>query len=314
MKNHDLDGLRGSMTALVTPFKDGRIDETAFVSLCERQIRCGAAALVPCGTTGEAPTLTHEEQSRLIDLAVRTANGRVPVIAGAGSNCTATTKIMVAEAARLGANGALCIVPYYNRPTQEGLFRHFEEVQATTSLPIILYDVPKRTGTTLELDTIVRLSRLPNIVGLKDASGDLARAARLRHLVGRDFLRLCGDDALVGPFLNLGAQGCISVVANVTPALCSALHRAWAVHDTARFQAISETLDPLNNALFAESNPVPVKWSLAQLGLMRGDLRLPLTPLSEQHRDTVLRAIQTALPAEAQTLTGAVAPFSPAVE
>lgn len=314
MKNHDLDGLRGSMTALVTPFKDGRIDETAFVSLCERQIRCGTAALVPCGTTGEAPTLTHEEQSRLIDLAVRTANGRVPVIAGAGSNCTATTKIMVAEAARLGANGALCIVPYYNRPTQEGLFRHFEEVQATTSLPIILYDVPKRTGTTLELDTIVRLSRLPNIVGLKDASGDLARAARLRHLVGRDFLRLCGDDALVGPFLNLGAQGCISVVANVTPALCSALHRAWAVHDTARFQAISETLDPLNNALFAESNPVPVKWSLAQLGLMRGDLRLPLTPLSEQHRDTVLRAIQTALPAEAQTLTGAVAPFSPAAE
>lgn len=314
MKNHDLDGLRGSMTALVTPFKDGRIDETAFVSLCERQIRCGTAALVPCGTTGEAPTLTHEEQSRLIDLTVRAANGRVPVIAGAGSNCTATTKIMVAEAARLGADGALCIVPYYNRPTQEGLFRHFEEVQAATSLPVILYDVPKRTGTALELDTIVRLSRLPNIVGLKDASGDLARAARLRHLVGRDFLRLCGDDALVGPFLNLGAQGCISVVANVTPALCSALHRAWAVHDTARFQAISETLDPLNNALFAESNPVPVKWSLAQLGLMRGDLRLPLTPLSEQHRDTVLRAIQTALPAEAQTLTGAVAPFSPAAE
>lgn len=314
MKNNAFDGLRGSMTALVTPFKDGRIDETTFVSLCERQIRCGTAALVPCGTTGEAPTLTHEEQSRLIDLAVRTANGRVPVIAGAGSNCTATTKIMVAEAARLGADGALCIVPYYNRPTQEGLFRHFEEVQATSSLPIIVYDVPKRTGTALDLDTIIRLSRLPNIVGLKDASGDLARAARLRHLVGRDFLRLCGDDALVGPFLNLGAQGCISVVANVTPALCSALHRAWAVHDTARFQAISETLDPLNNALFAESNPVPVKWSLAQLGLMRGDLRLPLTPLSDQHRDMVLRAIQTVLPAEAQTLTGAVAPFSPAAE
>lgn len=314
MKNHALDGLRGSMTALVTPFKDGRIDETTFVSLCERQIRCGTAALVPCGTTGEAPTLTHEEQSRLIDLAVRTANRRVPVIAGAGSNCTATTKTMVAEAARLGADGALCIVPYYNRPSQEGLFRHFEEIQATSSLPVIVYDVPKRTGATLELDTITRLSRLPNIVGLKDASGDLARAARLRHLVGRDFLRLCGDDALVGPFLNLGAQGCISVVANVTPALCSALHRAWAAHDTMRFQKISEILDLLNTALFAESNPVPVKWALARLGLMRGDLRLPLTPLSERHRDTVLRAIQTALPAEAQTLTGAAAPFSPAAE
>lgn len=312
MKNHALDGLRGSMTALVTPFKDGRIDETSFVSLCERQIRCGTAALVPCGTTGEAPTLTHEEQSRLIDLAVRTASGRVPVIAGAGSNCTATTRTMVAEAARLGADGALCIVPYYNRPTQEGLYRHFEEIQATSSLPVIVYDVPKRTGTALELDTIIRLSRLPNIVGLKDASGDLARAARLRHLVGRDFLRLCGDDALAGPFLNLGAQGCISVVANVTPALCSALHRAWTAHDTVRFQEISEILDPLNNALFAESNPVPVKWALARLGLMRGDLRLPLTPLSERYRDTVLRAIQTALPAEAQTLTGAVTPFSPA--
>jgi 4-hydroxy-tetrahydrodipicolinate synthase len=312
MKNHALDGLRGSMTALVTPFKDGRIDETSFVSLCERQIRCGTAALVPCGTTGEAPTLTHEEQSRLIDLAVRTASGRVPVIAGAGSNCTATTKTMVAEAARLGADGALCIVPYYNRPTQEGLFRHFEEIQATSSLPVIVYDVPKRTGTALELETIIRLSRLPNIVGLKDASGDLARAARLRHLVGRDFLRLCGDDALVGPFLNLGAQGCISVVANVTPALCSALHRAWTAHDTMRFQEISEILAPLNNALFAESNPVPVKWALARLGLMRGDLRLPLTPLSERYRDTVLRAIQTALPAEAQTLTGAAPAFSPA--
>ena len=314
MKNHALDGLRGSMTALVTPFKDGRIDETSFVSLCERQIRCGTAALVPCGTTGEAPTLTHEEQSRLIDLAVRTASGRVPVIAGAGSNCTATTKTMVAEAARLGADGALCIVPYYNRPTQEGLFRHFEEIQATSSLPVIVYDVPKRTGTALELDTIIRLSRLPNIVGLKDASGDLARAARLRHLVGRDFLRLCGDDALVGPFLNLGAQGCISVVANVTPALCNAQHHAWSAHDTVRFQKISEILAPLNNALFAESNPVPVKWAMARLGLMRGDLRLPLTPLSERYRDTVLRAIQTALPAEAKTMTGAAPAFSPAAE
>lgn len=314
MKNHRLDGLRGSMVALVTPFQDGRIDESAFISLCERQIRSGSRALVPCGTTGEAPTLTHEEQARLIHLAVRTANGRVPVIAGAGSNCTATTMAMVAEAERLGADGALCIVPYYNRPTQEGLFRHFETVQAATALPVILYDVPKRTGTTLELDTIVRLSHLPNIVGLKDASGDLARAGRLRHLVGRDFLRLCGDDGLVGPFLNLGSQGCISVVANVTPALCSALHGAWTAHDTVRFQAIAETLDPLTIALFAESNPVPVKWVLARLGLMRGDLRLPLTPLSEHLRDAILRAVQAALPAEAQLMAGPIEPLSPAAE
>ena len=304
MKNHRLDGLRGSMVALVTPFKNGRIDEHAFVSLCERQIRCGSTALVPCGTTGEAPTLTHEEQARLVQLAVRTARGRVPVIAGAGSNCTATTMAMVAEAERLGADGVLCIVPYYNRPTQEGLYRHFETVQAATTLPIILYDVPKRTGTTLELETITRLAQLPNIVGLKDASGDLARAGRLRHLVDRDFLRLCGDDGLLGPFLALGSQGCISVVANVVPTLCAAMHDAWVNRDTVRFQDMVERLDALNTALFIETNPVPAKWVLARLGLIRGDLRLPLTPLSESHRDAVLRAVQSILPAEALAAKG----------
>lgn len=304
MKNHRLDGLRGSMVALVTPFKEGRIDEHAFVSLCERQIRCGSSALVPCGTTGEAPTLTHEEQARLIQLAVRTARGRVPVIAGAGSNCTATAISMVAEAERLGADGVLCIVPYYNGPTQEGLFRHFEAVQAATSLPVIVYDVPKRTGTALELNTIVRLAQLPNIVGLKDASGDLARAARLRHLVHRDFLRLCGDDGLLGPFLNLGSQGCISVVANVVPALCAAMHDAWTSRDTVRFQGIVERIDALNTALFVETNPVPTKWVLARLGLMRGDLRLPLTPLGDNLRDAVLRTVQSILSAEALAAKG----------
>lgn len=304
MKNRRLNGLRGSMVALVTPFKDGRIDEHAFVSLCERQIRCGSSALVPCGTTGEAPTLTHEEQARLIQLAARTARGRVPVIAGAGSNCTATTMAMVAEAERLGADGVLCIVPYYNRPTQEGLYRHFEAVQGATSLPVILYDVPKRTGTALELETITRLAQLPNIVGLKDASGDLARAARLRHLVDRDFLRLCGDDGLLGPFLTLGSQGCISVVANVVPALCAAMHASWANRDSVRFQDMVERLDALNTALFVETNPVPTKWVLARLGLMRGELRLPLTPLSEGRRDAVLHTVQSILPAEALAAKG----------
>lgn len=299
MKNHRLDGLTGSMVALVTPFKEGRIDEEAFLAACERQIRSGSSALVPCGTTGEAPTLTHAEQSRLIELAVRAARGRVRVIAGAGSNCTATTIDMVAEAERLGADAALCITPYYNRPSQEGLFRHFEAVQASTSLPIILYDVPKRTGVGLELDTILRLAKLPNIVGLKDASGDLARAGRLRHSVPREFLRLCGDDGLVPDFLALGCQGCISVIANVVPALCASLHAAWIAHDSERFRQIAQYLEALNEALFVESNPVPVKWVLARLGLMRGDLRLPLVPLNECHCDRVLRAVQAILPAEA---------------
>lgn len=299
MKNNRLDGLGGSMVALVTPFKEGRVDEDAFLAACERQIRSGSTALVPCGTTGEAPTLTHAEQARLIELAVRAAGGRVPVIAGAGSNCTTTTIAMVAEAARLGADAALCITPYYNRPSQEGLFRHFEAVQASSSLPIILYDVPKRTGVGLEFDTILRLAHLPNIVGLKDASGDLARAARLRHSVTRDFLRLCGDDGLLPDFLALGCQGCISVTANVVPKLCAAMHAAWAAHDTEQFRRITRTLDELNDALFVESNPVPVKWALARLGLMRGDLRLPLVPLNERHRDQVLRAVQAVLPIEA---------------
>lgn len=228
-----------------------------------------------------------------------------------GKNCTATTIDMVAEAERLGADAALCITPYYNRPSQEGLFRHFEAVQASASLPIILYDVPKRTGVELELDTILRLAKLPNIVGLKDASGDLTRAGRLRHSVPREFLRLCGDDGLVPDFLALGCQGCISVTANVAPALCASMHAAWIAHDSERFRQIAQYLEALNEALFVESNPVPVKWVLARLGLMRGDLRLPLVPLDERHYDQVLRAVKSILPVEA--VASRVAPTPPTV-
>jgi 4-hydroxy-tetrahydrodipicolinate synthase len=300
MKNHRLSGLKGSMVALVTPFAAGRIDEEAFVALCERQIRSGTSALVPCGTTGEAPTLSHEEQQRLIALAVQTAKGRVPVIAGAGSNCTATTIAMAALAEQAGADAALCIVPYYNRPTQKGLYQHFKAIQARTSLPIVLYDVPKRTGIALATDTIVRLSRLPNIVGLKDASGDLVRAERLRLVLPSDFLRLCGDDGLLTEFLTLGYQGCISVTANVTPSLCAAMHAAWAVQDAERYHRIAHGLKALTHALFVESNPIPVKWALARLGLIRGDIRPPLTPLDPSYHKRVLRAVQAVLPFEAQ--------------
>ena len=296
--------LGGLMAALVTPFRQGRIDEAAFVALCERQIASGSAGLVPCGTTGEAPTLSHAEQSRLIELAVRTAGGRVPVIAGAGSNSTATTLQMVTEAERLGADAVLCIVPYYNRPTQEGLFRHFEAVQAATALPVLLYDVPSRTGTALALETIVALSRLPNIAGLKDASGDLARASRLRTLLPPDFLRLCGDDCLLDAHLALGSQGCISVVANVAPALCAARHRAWGAHDLQRFAQIGGLLAEITAALFVESNPIPVKWALAQLGLISGDLRLPLTPLDDSHRVRLSLALQSLTAAEAGAMAG----------
>ena len=295
-----IDGLHGSMVALVTPFKDGSIDEAAFTRLCERQIQGGSSALLPCGTTGEAPTLSHAEQTHLIGLTVRVAKGRVPVIAGAGSNCTATTIEMVRHATAVGADAALCITPYYNRPSQEGLYRHFEAVQASTHLPILLYDVPKRTGTTLDLDTIVRLSHLPNIVGLKDASGDMARASRLRYSVAPDFLRLCGDDSLLADHLALGSHGCISVAANVAPALCAAMHESWATHDYHRFAQLNEHLAELNTALSLESNPIPVKWALARLGLMGGELRLPLSPLQERHERQLQQALQDILPAEAQ--------------
>ena len=300
MRNNRLDHLRGSMVALVTPFRDGRIDEEAFVQLCERQVRAGSSALVPCGTTGEAPTLSHSEQILLIGLAVRAAKGRVPVIAGAGSNCTATTIEMVRHAQLLGAEAALCITPYYNRPSQEGLFRHFEAVQASTTLPIVLYDVPKRTGVTLELDTIVRLAKLPNIAGLKDASGDMARAGRLRYAVPPEFMRLCGDDALLGDHLALGGHGCISVTANITPALCAEMHRARQGHDYGRFSRVNAALSPLNGALFCESNPIAVKWALSQLGLVSDELRLPLTSLSSCHHPHVLRALAGILPFEAR--------------
>ena len=303
MTSHRLAGLRGSMVALVTPFADGRIDEEAFIQLCERQIRAGSSALVPCGTTGEAPTLSHAEQIQIIGLAVMAAKGRVPVIAGAGSNCTATTIELVRHAQALGADAALCITPYYNRPSQEGLFRHFEAVQAGTTLPVLLYDVPKRTGVALELDTIVRLAHLPNIVGLKDASGDMAKAGRLRYSVPPEFLRLCGDDDLVADHLALGSQGCISVTANIAPALCAAMHAAWATHDYRRVAQITHQLAELNAALFVESNPVPVKWALAHLGLINGELRLPLTSLQENHERQVQQALQGILPTEAQAAT-----------
>ena len=311
MAPHRLDGLCGSMVALVTPFRDGRIDEAAFIRLCERQIGAGSSALVPCGTTGEAPTLSHAEQIQLIGLTIRVARGRVPVIAGAGSNCTATTIELVRHAEALGADAALCIVPYYNRPSQEGLYRHFEAVQASTSLPVLLYDVPKRTGTALELDTIIRLARLPNIAGLKDASGDMARASRLRTSVPPGFLRLCGDDSLAVDHLALGSHGCISVTANIAPALCAALHQAWATHDYGRVARITRQLAELNAALFVESNPVPVKWALAELGLMGDELRLPLTSLQQRHQRQVRQALQDILPAQAQAQAQAAADPDP---
>lgn len=300
LPNRRLAGLRGSMTALITPFKDGRIDEEAFVFLCRRQIDRGTAALVPCGTTGEAPALTHGEQRRLIELALKAAAGRVPIIAGAGSNCTRTAIEFIQAAERSGADAVLSVVPYYNRPTQEGLYQHFKALQSETDLPVFLYDVPSRTGASLALDTIERLADLPNIIGLKDATGDLERAKRLRGLLGEDFLLLCGDDGRLADYLTLGSQGSISVTGNVSPALCAALHRAWDANDAELFRHLDHLLRPLNDALFLETNPIPVKWALARLGVIGDELRLPLTPLAQHHHANVRRALDAVLAEEVE--------------
>ncbi|HXP95583.1 MAG TPA: 4-hydroxy-tetrahydrodipicolinate synthase [Telmatospirillum sp.] len=295
-----VEGFRGSITSLVTPFKNGHVDERAFAFLCERQIDRGAAGLVVCGTTGEASTLDHREQTLLIRLAVETVGGRIPVIAGAGSNSTDTATDLAYQAEWLGADAILCVVPYYNRPTQEGLFQHFRAVQSKTSLPLLLYDVPSRTGARLALGTIARLAELPNIVGIKDASGDLERFVALRRTLGTDFLLLSGDDATAAAALASGSDGCVSVSANVAPALCAALHRAWADRDVDRFQRLRDLLDALSTALFMESNPIPVKWALARLGLIQDELRLPLTPLSPDCEPAVRQALDGIVSFEAE--------------
>jgi len=295
-----LSGLRGSMTALVTPFKNNQLDEEAFAFLCERQIERGTAALVPCGTTGEASTLDHDEQMRLVQLTVKTARGRVPVIAGAGSNCTRSAIDLARRAEQLGADAILCVVPYYNRPSQEGMFRHFQAVQACTGLPVLLYDVPSRTGAGLTLDTILRLAELPNIAGLKDAAGDIWRTGELRRHLGPDFLLLSGNDTDTAALLALGSQGCISVLSNIIPAACATLHRLWAEGDYDRFNELRAPLDRLAAVLFLESNPIPVKWILAQMGLISGELRLPLTPLASQHEGNIRKVLDLVLPWEAK--------------
>jgi 4-hydroxy-tetrahydrodipicolinate synthase len=291
MELNAIAALSGYASALPTPFRDGRIDEDAFESFCDWQIEQGTAALVVNGTTGEAPTLALAEQGRLVRRAVETARGEVPVIAGAGSNATAHAIEIAGKAEAAGADGLLVVTPYYNKPSQEGLFRHFRAIHDATGLPIILYDVPSRTGCQLGLETILRLSALPRIAGLKDATGDLARAAGLRRLLGRRFRLLSGDDATALDFMGLGGDGCISVVSNVVPSLCNRLFQALARGEQSEARLIERRLAPLTAALFIESNPVPLKWALGLLGRMAPELRMPLCEPAETTRSAVRKAL-----------------------
>ena len=270
--------LQGSMTALATPFSSEGVDGETFENLVEWQISEGTNGLVPCGTTGEAPTLTTAERDRLIRICVDCSARSVPVIAGTGTNCTATTIEQTRAAKAAGADAALIVTPYYNRPSQEGLYRHFAAVASAVDLPIILYNVPKRTGVDLQVGTVEQLAKIPTIVGIKDASGDVDRPRVTALAAGPRFTQLCGDDASAVAFNLAGGKGCISVVANVVPSLCRDLQRACRTREWGKARDIQHRLDPLVQALGRESNPGPVKHALSRVhpGYPK-DLRLPMT-------------------------------------
>ncbi len=284
--------LKGAFTALVTPFKDGALDEKAFVRLVESQIEGGIQGLVPCGTTGESATLTHGEHNRVIDLAIEAADGRVPVIAGTGSNSTAETIRLTRHAEEAGAQGALLITPYYNKPSQAGLFAHYRSVSEAVNIPIVLYNVPGRTGVNMLPDTVARLSELTNIVGIKEASGDLAQVSRVIELCIDDFYVLSGDDFTTLPLLCIGGCGVISVTSNIVPADVSSMVKRFLSGDIDGAKVLHYKLSPLNRAMFLETNPVPVKTALAMLGFIKEELRLPLVRLSGANRERLLHTLK----------------------
>jgi 4-hydroxy-tetrahydrodipicolinate synthase len=290
----DLARLRGSIPALVTPFRDGRVDIKAFEAFVEWQIAEGSHGLVPCGTTGESPTLSEDEFAAVVGAAVKIAQGRVPVIAGTGSNSTAHAIEMTQLAQKLGADAALVVTPYYNRPTQDGLYLHFEAIAKATRLPILLYNVPKRTSVDISVDTVARLAKIPNIVGIKDATADVSRVTQQRAASGSMFALISGEDGTALGFNAHGGVGCISVTANVAPRLCSQFQIACAKGDYATARELHERLMPLHDTLFCETSPSPVKYAASLLGKCEETVRLPLAPLSESSKAKVRAAMTKA--------------------
>ncbi|MDE2195668.1 MAG: 4-hydroxy-tetrahydrodipicolinate synthase [Gammaproteobacteria bacterium] len=286
---------KGSMVALVTPMAgDGRVDCNALERLVEWHIAAGTDAIVTVGTTGESATLEAAEQLEVLDCCLRSAAGRVPVIAGTGSNSTAHAMALTRRAQDLGADAALVVVPYYNKPTQEGLYRHFRSIAESVSLPIILYNVPSRSVADLLPETVERLALLPNIVGIKEATGVLARARDIRKRCGEAFLLISGDDASAMEFILQGGQGVISVTANVAPKLMHEMCVAASAGDRGSAEALNRQIEPLHRALFVESNPIPVKWALTEMGRIPAGIRLPLTALSREHHQQLRTALKTA--------------------
>jgi 4-hydroxy-tetrahydrodipicolinate synthase len=282
---------RGSMPALITPFSNGSVDEKAFQDFVQWQIDEGSHGVVPCGTTGESPTLTHDEDMRVTRLCVEVAGGKVPVIAGTGSNSTEEAIRLTQGARASGADAALIVTPYYNRPNQEGLYQHFKAIHDAVEIPIVIYNIPGRSIVDMTVETMARLAELPNIVGVKDATADLARPARTRRVIGDDFSQLSGEDATAVPFLAQGGHGCISVTANVAPALCAEVQNAWQARDFDRVDQLNQRLMPLHEALFMEPSPGGAKYALSLLGHCENRLRLPMLAITEACQTAVRKAM-----------------------
>lgn len=281
----------GSIPALITPFRNGIVDERAFQTFVERQISEGSHALVPCGTTGESATLSTQEHARVVELCVEAAAGRVPVIAGAGSNSTAHAIELARLAKKAGADAVLVVAPYYNKPSQDGLVGHFTAINDAVDIPIVVYNVPARTVTDISVETMGRLAKLSNVVGVKDATSDLARVARHRALCGEDFIQLSGEDPSAIGFNAYGGKGCISVTANVAPKLSAQMQKASLNGDIAAARAIDDKLAPLHKALFCEPSPAPAKYACSLLGLCTDEVRLPLLPCTDAAKAQIRAAM-----------------------
>ena len=285
---------KGSNVALITPFKNNGLDEEAYIKLIHFHIDNGTNGLVPAGTTGESPTLSHDEHQRVIDLCIKESNGKIPVIAGTGSNSTEEAISLTTHAEKAGANGALIVTPYYNKPTQEGLYQHYKAINDNTSLPIIIYNIPSRCVIDMSVDTMAKLFELKNIAGVKDATGDLKRLDETIKKLGPEFIQLTGEDGLAFEFNKRGGVGIISVTANVAPKLCSDMQRLSKSkndQDIKEAKLIDEKLQPLHKALFIESNPAPVKYAAKILGLCSDEIRLPLVKIRKKTEEEVKKAL-----------------------
>ena len=282
---------KGSIVALITPFKNNKLDEDCYISLIHYHLKNGSAGLVPAGTTGESPTLSHEEHEKVIELCVKESKGKIPIIAGTGSNSTNEAISLTKYAERIGANAALVVTPYFNKPTQEGLYQHFKSINDNCSIPIIIYNIPPRSVVDMSVDTMSRLFELKNIIGVKDATGDLKRVDQQRKKMGPDFIQLSGEDGTALEFNLRGGVGCISVTANVAPKLCSEFQEASTAKNNsnllAKAKQINDKLMPLHKSLFIESSPSPVKYAASLLNLCSDDVRLPLVKITDETKKIV---------------------------